>query len=102
MRILNEHSMEIAAAEADLSLGRLVPEIIIRENAAPIDNVVKFAWADDDYESILRYIVYSEAELFEKSQSQNYANAQSDAEQMLIDHEYRLTLLELGINESEV
>ena len=28
----------------------------VRENATPIDNVTKFAWAEDDYEDVLMYI----------------------------------------------
>lgn len=35
-------------------------------------------------------------------ETENEPSAQDDTDAMLIDHEYRLTLLELGINESEV
>lgn len=44
----------------DLSRGYLQPRTIIRPDAAPIDNVTKFAWADEDYEEIQVYIPYEE------------------------------------------
>lgn len=40
----------------DLTNGRLVSATVIREDAEPIDNVKKFAWADEDYEDVQMYI----------------------------------------------
>lgn len=42
----------------DLSKGSLSTRTVIREDAVPIDNVTKFAWADEDYEEIQVYIPY--------------------------------------------
>lgn len=64
MRILNEKDMEILEAECDLTCGYFRQETIIRADAAPIDNATKFAWADEDYETIRRYIVIPEEERY--------------------------------------
>lgn len=42
----------------DLTKGSLSVRTVIRPEAAPIDNVTKFAWADEDYEEIQIYIPY--------------------------------------------
>lgn len=56
MRILNENMEEIT--EYDLEKGSLCPATIIRPDATPIDNQTKFAWADDDYETVQVYRLY--------------------------------------------
>lgn len=56
MRILDETGTELTESECDLNTGYLRSEIIIRDGADPIDNETKFAWVDEDYEEILRYI----------------------------------------------
>ena len=56
MRILNEQDQELIQAQCDLTKGFLRQEVIIRSGAAPIDNITKFAWADEDYETIQRYV----------------------------------------------
>lgn len=43
----------------DISRGYLQPRTIIRPDAAPIDNVKKFAWAEGDYQEILVYVPYA-------------------------------------------
>ena len=60
MRILNEQDVELAQAQCDLETGYLREEMIIRPDVAPIDNVTKFAWADEDYETIQRYVAVPE------------------------------------------
>lgn len=40
----------------DLTKGSLSVRTVIRKDAVPIDNVTKFAWADEDYEEIRVYI----------------------------------------------
>lgn len=62
MRILNEQDVELTQEQCDLKTGYLREETIIRPDAAPIDDVTKFAWADQDYETILRYVAVPEAE----------------------------------------
>ncbi len=56
MRILNEQDEELTQEQCDLETGYLREETIIRHDAAPIDDVTKFAWADEDYETIQRYV----------------------------------------------
>ena len=46
----------------DLSKGALYEKTIIRQEAAPIDNVTKFAWEDSDYEEVQVYIPYEPPE----------------------------------------
>ena len=62
MRILDEQGQPLTEEQCDLTAGFLREEVIIRPDAAPIDNVTKFAWADQDYETILRYVVIPEEE----------------------------------------
>lgn len=62
MRILDEQGQPLTEEQCDLTAGFLREEVIIRPEAEPIDNVAKFAWADEDYETILRYVAVPEAE----------------------------------------
>ena len=54
MRVINQNRETIT--EYDLSKGYLVPVKLIREDATPIDNKTKWAWADEDYEDGQMYI----------------------------------------------
>lgn len=56
MRIVNRNFETIT--EYDLSAGTLQTTTVIKENATPIDNIKKFAWADDDWEEVQMYIPY--------------------------------------------
>lgn len=60
MRILNALDQEITREQCDLTTGYLQEETVIRTDAAPIDNITKFAWADEDYETIQRYVAVPE------------------------------------------
>ena len=51
----------------------------------------KDAW--DEYETVQRYIPYTDEEL----EAMNAPSPQDDMDAMLVDHELRLTMLELGI-----
>lgn len=62
MRILDEQGQPLTEEQCDLKTGYLREETIIRPDAAPIDDVTKFAWADEDYETIQRYVVIPEEE----------------------------------------
>lgn len=95
MRIVNENFETIDEAEADLSKGYLIDTIAVREDAEPIDNVIKWAWTDDDYETVKMYRA-------NEKEGNPAPSPQDDMDGILVDHEYRLTLLELGIYESEV
>ena len=89
MRVVNENFESIT--EYDLEKGCLVPATAIREDAEPINHVTKHAWADEDYEDVLMYVQATEPE--------SAPTAQEDTDAMMVDHEYRLTLLELGLTE---
>lgn len=53
----------------NLEIGYLQEEVTIKPDATPIDDVEKFAWDDDDYLTIQRYILYTEEDyLNEKKQ----------------------------------
>lgn len=54
MRVVNQDLQTIA--DYDLRKGRLVQAKAVREDAAPIDNVIKWAWAEDDYEDVMMYV----------------------------------------------
>lgn len=66
MRILNQNNEEINENEVDINAGYLSSETVINECADPIDNITKFAYNDSDYEQIIRYIPFSDAELMQK------------------------------------
>lgn len=58
MRVIDEKGQSVT--HYDLSAGRLIDAIVIRPEAAPIDNATKFAWEDGDYEKVQVYIPNSE------------------------------------------
>lgn len=90
MRIVNINHETIDESEADLTKGSLTKTVIIREDVTPIDDVTKFAWDDDDYEEVQMYILND-------PDWENYISPQDDTDSMVIDHEYRITMLELGL-----
>ena len=55
----------------------------------------KDAW--DEYETVQRYVPYTEEELAAMEEARNKPTQQDDVDAMMIDHEYRLTILELGL-----
>ena len=55
MRLLNPQYEEIPESEIDLEKGRLYVTAIIKPDAVPVDDVTKFAYADDDYEKVRIY-----------------------------------------------
>ena len=118
MRILDLNGMELE--NPDLSLGHLVEDKIIiahheaveavaeqwhYETAAVYENggrdvkkvidipgvEARDAW--DEYETVQRYVPYTDEEL----EAMNAPSPQDDMDAMLVDHELRLTMLELGI-----
>ena len=56
MRVVNQNFETIT--EYDLTKGFLYPGVLIREDAEPIDNITKHAWADEDYEDVQIYALY--------------------------------------------
>ena len=61
MRVVNENYETIT--EYDLTKGYLVPTTLIKEDAKPIDNITKYAWADDDYEVAQMYLLNPSEEI---------------------------------------
>lgn len=64
MKTVNENFEEIT--NYDLSLGYLQVVSIIKEDAIPIDDITKFAWADEDWENVQMYILYPELTIEEQ------------------------------------
>lgn len=118
MRILDENNVVLEAP--DLAVGYLREERILVAHHEAIEAVeeqwhyetiaeypnggkdvqkvvdlpgveAKDAW--DEYEDIQRYILYTPEEL----EAMNAPSPQDDMDAMLVDHEFRLTMLELGI-----
>lgn len=54
MRTVNQDLQTIT--EYDLGKGVLLPARAVKEDAAPIDNVTKWAWAENDYEDVMMYV----------------------------------------------
>lgn len=57
MRILDKIGNVVT--DPDLTKGYLQEEVIIKPDADPVDNKTKFAYEDNDYEQIKRYILYT-------------------------------------------
>lgn len=122
MKILDENNVELPSP--DLSKGRLVEERLFIAHHEAVEAVeeqwhyetvaeypnggkdvakvidapgaeAKDAW--DEYETIQRYVPYTEEELAAMEEARNKPTPQDDIDAMTIDHEYRLTILELGL-----
>lgn len=122
MRILDSNNVEIESP--DLSLGYLTEDNILIAHHEAVEAVeeqwhyetiaeypnggkdvarvidtpgveAQDAW--DEYETVQRYVPYTEEELAAMEEEQNKPTPQDDIDAMMIDHEYRLTILELGL-----
>lgn len=122
MKILDENNVELPSP--DLSKGRLVEERLFISHHPAVEAAAeqwhyettavypnggkdvakvvdvpgveaKDAW--DEYETVQRYVPYTEEELAAMEEARNKPTPQDDADAMMIDHEYRLTILELGL-----
>lgn len=85
MIVLNEAMEEIT--EYDAAKGSLVETVRIRPDAQPIDNITKFAYADEDYEGVMIYTPYAE---------DTAPSTEDTLLELTADHEYRLCMLELN------
>ena len=117
MRILDESGIEISP---DYSKGYVQNEKILKQHHEAVEAVqevyhyetvkeyanggkdvkrvidvpgVKAQEAWDEYETIGRFIPYTEEELLKSAEP----TEQDDTDSMLVDHEFRLTMLELGV-----
>ena len=122
MKILDENNVELPSP--DLSKGRLVEErLFISHHPAveaaaeqwhyetiaeypnggrDVKRVIDVPGAEaqdawDEYETVQRYVPYTEEELAAMEEARNKPTPQDDADAMMIDHEYRLTIMELGL-----
>lgn len=122
MKILDENNVELLSP--DLSKGRLVEERLFISHHPAVEaaaeqwhyetiteypnggkDVKKIvdipgveareAW--DEYKTVQRYVPYTEEELAAMEEARNKPTQQDDVDAMMIDHEYRLTILELGL-----
>ena len=122
MRILDLNGMELE--NPDLSLGYLTEDKILIAHHEAVEAVeeqwhyeavaeypnggkdvakvidapgveAKDAW--DEYETVQRYVPHTEEELAAMEEARNKPTQQDDVDAMMIDHEYRLTILELGL-----
>lgn len=66
MRIVNQKFETIT--EYDLSKGELLEVTTLREDMTPVDNITKFAPADEDWEQALMYVPFPEVMTAEPSQ----------------------------------
>ena len=88
MRILDEQGNELTLDQCDLTVGFLAEETVIRPEAAPVDDVTKFAWAEEDYETIQRYVTVQE--------EQRRAQRIVQLKQMLSDTDYMVIKIAEG------
>lgn len=89
----------------DLSLGYVTEQTVVREDAEPIDDVTKFAWSDDDYETRQVYVPYTEDELERMAEAAERAQREewlSSAPSQLADmDELLVTLYESQLETDE-
>lgn len=90
----------------DLTLGYVTERTVVREDAAPIDDVTKFAWADDDYETRQVYVTYTDDELSRMAEAAERAQREewlASAPSQLADmDELLVTLYESQLETDEV
>lgn len=89
MRIVDENRNEITEAYIDLSKGKVIQTIIVRPDAKPVDDVTKFAYEDEDYETVIQYIRIPDAELIESQIA--------DFKRKLADTDYNILKIVEGV-----
>lgn len=61
MRLIDEDGNDILEEDCDLSIGEIIEtDYISQEAYDSIDNIVKFALAEDDYEHVRMYRLYTD------------------------------------------
>ena len=71
----------------------------IKEDATPIDNVTKFAWYDDDYETVVLWHEYTEEELLQIQEMEKQQEKNEQNDQFLSTAPSRLDDIELSQKE---
>lgn len=92
MRVIDQNYNTIT--EYDLTCGKLVDMVVIKEDAVPIDDITKFVWADDDYEEVQMYVPDS-AQSVEEQIAQLKGQLQATDYQIIKCYEYQLLNIEL-------
>lgn len=87
MRYIDQNGNTVSKEQMDLTKGYLTEAQVIREDAAPIDNVTKFFYTKDDYEMAQQYFLY-------RPESQGLTQ-----EQRITELEEALELLLSGVTE---
>lgn len=65
-----------------METGYYYTDISIKKDATPIDNIIKFAWYDDDYVEVQKWHEYTEEEL------QRFAESAALEEQQIKDRNF--------------
>ena len=71
----------------------------IKEDATPIHNVTKFAWYDDDYETVELWHEYTEEELLQIQEMEKQQEKNEQNDQFLSSAPSRLDDIELSQKE---
>ena len=66
MRLVNTKGQDIPESEVDLTKGNLYTKNIIRSDVEPIDDITKFAYTDEDYETVQVYERIPDTELIQR------------------------------------
>lgn len=99
MRVIDQKGKTIT--EYDLTKGQLIPVKAIREDATPIDNVTKWAWAEEDWEDVQMYIPAPEKTNAERI-AELKAQLSATDYQIIKCSEYQLAGLELPYDVAEL
>lgn len=89
MRVIDDLGREV---EPDLVAGYLVEDVVIKLDVAQVDDVDKFAYDDGDYESVMRYVPYTQT-VVEPDQTERLASALSNATSLSQVREAAKTIL---------
>lgn len=63
--------------------GYYIEKVVIKEDATPIDNIEKFAWYDEDYETVREFVEYTEEELAEIAKAEAEKVKAQEREELL-------------------
>ena len=66
MRLVNTKGQDIPESEVDLTKGNLYTKNIIRSAAEPTDDITKFAYTNEDYETVQVYERIPDTELIQR------------------------------------
>lgn len=88
MRYINTDLQEISLSDIDLTKGMLIDYYLEKADITPVDNINKFVYEPGDLECVKMFVPMDLSTMI---------SPEEDQDAMLVDLEYRLTLVELGI-----